>query len=69
MTADGAYDTRRCHNAIADRGAAAVKGRTVRQLICATESSHTIRRSWPAEASCRHPKVNILAFVYATFQS
>jgi hypothetical protein len=24
VTADGAYDTRRCHNAIADRGAAAV---------------------------------------------
>ncbi len=24
MTADGAYDTRRCHNAIADRGADAV---------------------------------------------
>jgi hypothetical protein len=24
VTEDGAYDTRRCHNAIADRGAAAV---------------------------------------------
>lgn len=24
VTADGAYDTRRCHNFIADRGAAAI---------------------------------------------
>jgi hypothetical protein len=24
VTADGAYDTRKCHNAIADRGAAAI---------------------------------------------
>ena len=54
MTADGAYDTRRCHNAIADRGAAAVKGRTVRQLICATEplpavtAWHLTVTRWPA---------------------
>src|SRR6056297_1065500 len=76
VTADSAYDTRRCHDAVADRGAHAVipprkNANTLRapRYCSATSSmsssmvtfSSSLRRQWPRRTSASRTRASLMS--------